>query len=75
MLANTTNRISIVIDGREKRRYTVADPMTISEVWHDARIRKLGPSRMARLGADGVAYVSITKSGYAASLKRRGLVT
>lgn len=74
MLASTTTRIRIVIDGRIMRQYRLADPMTISEVWHDARIRKLGPSRMAHMGLDGVIYVSITKAGYAGSLKRRGIV-
>lgn len=62
--ATTTSKIRIVVDGRICRQYQIAQPMTLSEIWHDPRLRALGPSRLAKLGADGVAYVSIAHTSY-----------
>ncbi len=73
-LACQTEIVRIVIDGQIVRQYLLESPMTISEIWHDHRICRLGPSRMASLSLDGIAVVSISKSGYTAALKRRGLV-
>ncbi len=59
-----TKIVRIEIDGCIRRQITLSQPVTLAEVWRLPQIVDLGPHRMARLGADGVAYVSVNSASY-----------
>ena len=61
-----TKTVRIEIDGRVRRQITLPQPATLAEVWRLPEIAKLGPHRMARLGQDGVVYVSVDSASYEA---------
>ncbi len=63
-----TKIVRIEIDGRIRRQITLSQPATLAEIWNLPQILELGPHRMARLGADGVAYVSVNSASYEAWL-------
>ena len=61
-----TKIVRIEIDGRIRFQFMLDHPATLAEVWRLPQVSQFGPQRMARLGADGVAYVSIDSASYEA---------
>ncbi len=61
-----TKTVRIEAGGRIRRQLTLSRSATLSEVWHLPEVASLGPHRMARLGQDGVAYVSIDSTSFEA---------
>lgn len=58
MNIDQTTTVRISIGGKIVNQLTLDKPATLAEVWKLPEIIKLGPYRMARLGQDGIAYVS-----------------
>ena len=61
-----TKTVRVEVNGRVRHQFTLDQPVTLAEVWRLPQITPFGPHRMARLGVDGVAYVSIDSVSYEA---------
>ena len=64
MDSSKTKTVRITVDGRIMRQMTLSSPVTLAEVWHLPEVVQLGPYRMAKLGPDGVAYVSTDSASF-----------
>ena len=61
-----TKTIRIEVAGKIVRQIALTQPLTLSEAWHLPQVAGLGPSRMAQLRQDGVAYISVHLESYKA---------
>ena len=61
-----TKTVRIEVSGKIVRQITLAQPATLSEIWHLPEVAAFGPSRMAHLRQDGVAYILVHLESYKA---------
>lgn len=66
MRHDQTKTVRIKVSGRDMCEIILDQPATLAEVWRLPQLVGLGPSRMARLGPDGVVYVSVNWESYKA---------
>ena len=64
MTIEQTKTVRITVGDKIVRQMTLRHPATLAEVWRLPAVVNLGPNRRARLGQDGVAYVSVDSASF-----------